>query len=117
MGGRIKKLFGDLDADSSGSVTITELEESMGTQCVQAVFASMDIDAKDAWTLFRMLGQKDEITAEDFVEGLMRLKGNAKRADFVELLMLVKGLDSGFQDLWLLVDDVSRRITEGSVAA
>lgn len=84
---RIQRLFQDIDEDGSGIVTLHELESRINDDAVQAVFASMDIDTSDAWMLFKLLDSDEgnELDIEEFVMGLMKLKGNAKRADLVEI--------------------------------
>jgi hypothetical protein len=113
---RIKKLFNELDEDASGSLTIAELEEHLQDSNVQAVFASMDIGSSDAWTLFKMLASDEgcEVTSEEFVEGLMRLKGNAKRADFVELHVLIKRFDIGLHAVTGMIESLDHKVAQVS---
>jgi len=91
---RIQRLFEEIDEDGSGIVTIDELEARINDDAVQAVFASMDIDTSDAWMLFKLLDSDEgnELDVEEFVMGLMKLKGNAKRADLVEIHAALKRL-------------------------
>jgi len=101
---RFQKLFEDIDEDRSGKITFDELKESMEQESVRAVFTSLDIDVADAWTLFRLLDTDEgcEIELDEFVSGVMRMKGNAKRADVLQLQAMVKKLLSTLQDLVVL---------------
>jgi len=84
---RFKQLFNQLDTDSSGTLTIAELEEHFDNPLVKAYFESMDIDVNDAWTLFSLLDTKNTqiIDLEEFVTGCLRLKGSAKAVDIVKM--------------------------------
>jgi len=96
---RMRKLFKELDTDESGSLTILELEYNLDVPDVRAVFDSLQIDTSDAWALFKLLDtdEGNEIDVDEFVHGLMRLKGEPKRSDILELEvkvgMVMKGVD------------------------
>ena len=76
----------------SGYISLTELEGHLDEERVQAVFDDLKVDYGDATALFNMLHNNGEegIDAEEFVAGLMQLRGNAKRADMVEIRTQLK---------------------------
>jgi len=84
---RIKKLFKEIDSDQSGHITIKEFERHLGSESVQAYFATLELDPSDAWTLFKLLDwdSSHAIDIDEFVLGCMRLKGAARSADMARL--------------------------------
>lgn len=84
---RIQKLFKQVDDDGSGFITISELEAHLDDESVQAYFSSLDLDPKDAWTLFKLLDvdKGNLVDLEEFIIGCMRLKGDAKSIDIAKL--------------------------------
>mmetsp|Transcript_131468 Transcript_131468/g.245945 ORF Transcript_131468/g.245945 Transcript_131468/m.245945 type:complete len:201 (+) Transcript_131468:2-604(+) len=84
---RIQKLFKNLDDDRSGFITINELEAHLNDENVAAYFSSLDLDPRDAWTLFKLLDvdKGNMVDLEEFVVGCMRLKGDAKSIDVAKL--------------------------------
>lgn len=84
---KLKKLFKDIDADSSQYITYTEFEHHLKDEKVQAYFASLELDTSDAWELFKLLDQNEThvIDVEEFVLGCLRLKGNARAIDIAKM--------------------------------
>jgi hypothetical protein len=85
---KLQDLFRRLDVDKSGFLTIKEFECLLRDDRVQGYFSSMELDTSDAWALFKLLVNEDThvVYTEDFVEGCLRLKGNAKGMDMAKLL-------------------------------
>eukprot|EP00747_Dinoflagellata_sp_TGD_P085867 gnl/TRDRNA2_/TRDRNA2_163048_c0_seq1.p1 gnl/TRDRNA2_/TRDRNA2_163048_c0~~gnl/TRDRNA2_/TRDRNA2_163048_c0_seq1.p1 ORF type:complete len:317 (+),score=47.48 gnl/TRDRNA2_/TRDRNA2_163048_c0_seq1:2-952(+) len=85
---RIRSLFSELDTDGSGALSVQEFKQHLNDPAVEACFATLDLDAADAWTLFQMLDTEDagEIDIDQFVMGCLRIKGNAKSIDMAKLM-------------------------------
>jgi len=85
---QVRKLFSSIDTDDSGCITIQELEEHMNDPAMQAYLEALELDASDAWTLFKLLvsGGNHSIDCDDFIMGCMRLKGVAKAIDLAQLM-------------------------------
>lgn len=96
---RIQNLFRTMDDDESGVLTFDELNKHISTTGVQAIFEALHIDTSDAWTLFNILANsgKNEVNVDEFVTGLMHLKGNAKRIDLVEVKSMIRQVMSSLQ--------------------
>jgi len=109
---RLQRLFAQMDHDESGVITIGEFEEHFYEPNVQAVFDALQISAADAWTLWNILDSDhvNELKMVDFVGGLMRLKGNARRADFIEMQALQKRM-------LLLLQQMTKVVCERSQGA
>jgi len=85
---KIRALFDHIDADASGNITIEELERILNDDTLKAYFQAMDLDAGDAWTLFKLIDTEKThtISVNDFIDGCMRLKGSAKGIDIATLM-------------------------------
>lgn len=83
----LKELFRNLDKDKSGRISIRELEKSISNASVRAWFAAMGIEVADAWTLFKLIDEdrSHDVSAPEFVERCMQLKGNARSLDLALL--------------------------------
>lgn len=79
----LRKLFVALDPDSSGTITIIELETLLKNDVVRAKFQAMGLDMECAWTIFKLMDADGNglITESEFVAGMKALKGGAKSAD------------------------------------
>eukprot|EP00931_Biecheleriopsis_adriatica_P057183 TRINITY_DN33910_c0_g1_i1.p1 TRINITY_DN33910_c0_g1~~TRINITY_DN33910_c0_g1_i1.p1 ORF type:complete len:571 (+),score=107.99 TRINITY_DN33910_c0_g1_i1:46-1758(+) len=84
---KVKSLFEDLDEDGSGTLTLDELEHHMNSDIVKDYFEMLELDVRDAWSLFRLLDQDggSEVELEEFLWGCMHLRGNAKALDLARL--------------------------------
>jgi len=74
-------IFDGLEAD--GSITLCELETFFEEDEVRAMFQSLDLSARDSWTLFKLLDEEGngDINLMEFMEGCLRLRGPAKALD------------------------------------
>lgn len=97
---RLKQLFTSVDTDCSGSITVGELEKLFTDERMLAHISALDLDANDAWTVFKHLdsNRNNVIDLDEFVMGIMRLRGAAKGVDLHTLIVnhqrLVKRLSS-----------------------
>jgi len=83
---RVTQLFHDIDSDSSGYITIGELEGSFKDDTLRARFASLGMDYTDAWTLFKLdVCGKEVIDGEQFLAGCLKMNGVAKSIDIANL--------------------------------
>lgn len=74
-------IFDGLEAD--GAITLCELENFFEQEEVRAMFQSLDLSARDSWTLFKLLDEagNGDINLAEFMEGCLRLRGPAKALD------------------------------------
>jgi hypothetical protein len=91
---RARSLFQEIDQDDSGVITIQQLEHRLQESDVRNWLDSLEIDAEDAWTLFKLLDsdQSNVIDVEEFAMGCLRLKGNARNIDLQRVLYEQKGI-------------------------
>jgi len=74
------RLFREWDTSKDGEITLAEFEEHLQDEKMVAFLKALEIDIEDSWTLFKLLDQDrgGTVTVNEFVEGCLRLKGNAK---------------------------------------
>mmetsp|Transcript_1783 Transcript_1783/g.3931 ORF Transcript_1783/g.3931 Transcript_1783/m.3931 type:complete len:618 (+) Transcript_1783:55-1908(+) len=79
----LRELFGEMDGDCSGTVTWEEFEEYLEDERVQMYFHALQIDASDTQRLFKLIDThgSGEVDIENFLQGCIRLKGQARSID------------------------------------
>lgn len=85
---RIENFFREADVDASGQLSFEEFEDSLMNEECAAHFSSLGLDISQATALFALLDKdnSNEIGIDEFVEGCMKLKGEAKSLDVNMLL-------------------------------
>lgn len=86
---KLQAVFQDtFDDDKAGMITLSEFEDHLRDEGLKAWFASIDIDVKDGWTLFKLLDvdRTGLIQIQDFVVGCLNLRGHAKKIDIRQLM-------------------------------
>jgi hypothetical protein len=84
----LERLFHDLDSSKDGSITLDEFEERMGEEKMQAFLQTLEINASDAWTFFKLLDEDNggSLDLSEFVDGCFRLRGNAKSIHVAQIM-------------------------------
>mmetsp|Transcript_111859 Transcript_111859/g.176215 ORF Transcript_111859/g.176215 Transcript_111859/m.176215 type:complete len:266 (+) Transcript_111859:3-800(+) len=84
---KLKALFRELDdrgTDSPpGMFTLQELEKFLVDPHIEACFASLEIEAEDAWTLFKLLDTQERgyIEFDQFLRGCLKCRGVSRSMD------------------------------------
>jgi len=93
---RMRKVFTSMDTDGGGTISWEEFSRSFEDEELSKTWKVLDIDQKDAWELFQLLDDGDgEITIDDFIEALHRMRGVAQAKDMFRLQkMLVLVMNS-----------------------
>jgi len=110
----MRGVFFDMDSKHSGVVDLEEFEQSLNDERMRAFLASREIDVHDAWTLFKLLDndQRGVIEIENFVEGLLQLKGPAKAMQIAKVLHDGKVLRHQMEHLTDTVEDRLDRLLQ-----
>merc|ERR1719247_1090860 len=93
-----------------GVLSWDEFQEHMKDPAMTLYFKSVDLDAGEAMSLFKLMDTDDDglVEAEEFVLGCLRLKGNAKAIDLASLMYEnqrgFQRLDSQLRRLRKMVD-------------
>lgn len=85
---KIRRLFKDIgEVGDSEIITYRSLERHISDDKVQAYFESLGLDISDAWGLFKLLDvdESHQVELEEFVEGCLRLRGEAKAMDVAKI--------------------------------
>eukprot|EP00929_Paragymnodinium_shiwhaense_P063056 TRINITY_DN31529_c0_g1_i1.p1 TRINITY_DN31529_c0_g1~~TRINITY_DN31529_c0_g1_i1.p1 ORF type:complete len:729 (-),score=102.76 TRINITY_DN31529_c0_g1_i1:58-2244(-) len=92
---RLTKLFKEIDANSSGYITLRDFEKYMQDSRVQAYFHALDLRIHEAWSLFKLIDKEcaHVISIADFVDGCLRMRGNAKSLEVNEMM---------YQNRWMM---------------
>eukprot|EP00931_Biecheleriopsis_adriatica_P025433 TRINITY_DN15612_c0_g1_i2.p1 TRINITY_DN15612_c0_g1~~TRINITY_DN15612_c0_g1_i2.p1 ORF type:complete len:576 (+),score=109.17 TRINITY_DN15612_c0_g1_i2:70-1728(+) len=113
---KVKSLFQDLDEDGSGTLTLAELEHHMSSDAVKDYFEMLELDVRDAWSLFKLLDQDggSAIELEEFLWGCMHLRGNAKALDLARLQHDHKWLLHKLTDFMAYSEEQFQQVTQMS---
>jgi len=89
---RIKTFFHEADVDKSGTLSWEEFRNHLQNPTVRAYFNGIGLDVSQAHALFELLDTdgNDSVTIDEFLDGCMRLKGEAKSVDTHMLHMMVQ---------------------------
>mmetsp|Transcript_71378 Transcript_71378/g.185325 ORF Transcript_71378/g.185325 Transcript_71378/m.185325 type:complete len:540 (-) Transcript_71378:105-1724(-) len=84
---KLLEFFHAADTSGDGKITFLEFEEFLADPRVVTYLATLELDASETENLFSMLDDGDgSVTAEEFVEGAVRLKGVARSQDVVAMM-------------------------------
>merc|ERR1712032_1141765 len=75
--------MGELDDNGNGTFTSEEFKMRISDERVAAYMSSLKLDVSDATSLFTLLDYdaSNEISIDEFVEGCLRLQGEATNLD------------------------------------
>eukprot|EP00930_Biecheleria_cincta_P046107 TRINITY_DN3179_c0_g3_i1.p1 TRINITY_DN3179_c0_g3~~TRINITY_DN3179_c0_g3_i1.p1 ORF type:complete len:623 (+),score=96.77 TRINITY_DN3179_c0_g3_i1:160-2028(+) len=78
-----RRVFEDLDLDTSGTITFDELQAHLDSDSVQDYFKAIDIHISEAKMLFEIMDQDGSGTIDftEFLQGCLRLQGPARAVD------------------------------------
>lgn len=120
----LKTLVHSMDKDKSGTISVEEFKMHMADAQVLSYFSALGLDVRDAQLFFEMLrdfSDSKEIAIDAFVEGCMRMKGQATGIDqqtvIMELRRVRKRQEECFKLYHTKLEDVTRRVNmlEGGV--
>lgn len=83
----LAKLFDVIDADNSGTITMSEFEELLQSDMAHAHFQALELNVSDAWTLFKLIDRDGSgaISISEFLTGCEALKGGARTIDIASI--------------------------------
>mmetsp|Transcript_63704 Transcript_63704/g.136946 ORF Transcript_63704/g.136946 Transcript_63704/m.136946 type:complete len:735 (-) Transcript_63704:51-2255(-) len=97
----VRRMFHEADVDGTGDLTWKEFDAHCSDERVKAFFTTLELDVSEAKGLFRLLDVESTgvINAEDFVNGCLKLKGQARALDVATLLYESKKASKKWQHM------------------
>eukprot|EP00929_Paragymnodinium_shiwhaense_P119381 TRINITY_DN91275_c0_g1_i1.p1 TRINITY_DN91275_c0_g1~~TRINITY_DN91275_c0_g1_i1.p1 ORF type:complete len:708 (-),score=108.70 TRINITY_DN91275_c0_g1_i1:340-2463(-) len=79
----MRELFHEMDEDRSGTVSWAEMEAHFQNVQVQGLFQTLGLSSDDLALLFRLIDDdgSGEVNIDEFLDGCLKLKGEAKSID------------------------------------
>jgi len=94
---KLKALFWQLDTSGDGLISWDEFQCMMTNSHLKTWLSALEIDPHDLQQFFELLDDGDgQLTINEFVGGISRLKGYAKAVDMAQLVAMHKRLDAKF---------------------
>eukprot|EP00929_Paragymnodinium_shiwhaense_P024205 TRINITY_DN14971_c0_g1_i1.p1 TRINITY_DN14971_c0_g1~~TRINITY_DN14971_c0_g1_i1.p1 ORF type:complete len:640 (-),score=159.25 TRINITY_DN14971_c0_g1_i1:378-2297(-) len=94
-------LFHQMDLDRNGEVLLDEFAQLLADPRVSKWLNAMEVEVQDPDILFRLLKREDApgVSFPDLVNGIKRLRGNARSVDVVVMIRQINELEDAFDDL------------------
>eukprot|EP00930_Biecheleria_cincta_P065584 TRINITY_DN5141_c0_g1_i1.p1 TRINITY_DN5141_c0_g1~~TRINITY_DN5141_c0_g1_i1.p1 ORF type:complete len:582 (+),score=124.71 TRINITY_DN5141_c0_g1_i1:175-1920(+) len=110
----IRRIFQQADKNGSNSITLEELQTQVKHPWVKAYFAGLDIDPREASIIFTLLDtdSNGELTIDEFVAGILKMKGSAKGVDVLAIMFDHQRLALSFNVLCSYLEDELREIKD-----
>mmetsp|Transcript_97376 Transcript_97376/g.225753 ORF Transcript_97376/g.225753 Transcript_97376/m.225753 type:complete len:271 (+) Transcript_97376:2-814(+) len=84
---KLSDLFREADRNSDGFLTMDELKQVLAYPKVKLWMSVVGLDVSDATAIFQTLDDGDgRVSREEFINGIMRLKGNSRSQDTVLIM-------------------------------
>merc|ERR1712232_122707 len=107
----VKEFFRNADLDKNGKLSWEEFEKHLDNREVQAYFNAIELDVSRAQILFDLLDSdgSNQVTIDEFLDGCMRLKGEARSID---LNLLLFSYQAGNDRLVMSLAGVENQVAE-----
>mmetsp|Transcript_13439 Transcript_13439/g.31595 ORF Transcript_13439/g.31595 Transcript_13439/m.31595 type:complete len:682 (-) Transcript_13439:168-2213(-) len=109
----LRSLFHDISGCEEGVIGLAEFKGHLDDKKVKAFFKTLEIDTNDALTLFQLLDadRGGTVDIHEFVEGCLRLSGNAKSIQAAKMMYENKWIMEKLSELATLIRDDQRSRT------
>jgi hypothetical protein len=94
-----RELFAKCDESGSGKLSIETIHSQLSNPEMEVYFKMLDVDISEAEGLFKLLDidESGQVDYEEFLEGCMRLRGNARAIDVVTVMIEGRKLSRKWQ--------------------
>eukprot|EP00405_Crypthecodinium_cohnii_P058262 CAMPEP_0206621040 /NCGR_PEP_ID=MMETSP0325_2-20121206/61997_1 /ASSEMBLY_ACC=CAM_ASM_000347 /TAXON_ID=2866 /ORGANISM="Crypthecodinium cohnii, Strain Seligo" /LENGTH=300 /DNA_ID=CAMNT_0054144145 /DNA_START=479 /DNA_END=1381 /DNA_ORIENTATION=- len=97
---KLLDFFHAADASDDGYLTLEEFEDILAHPKVKTWLSIMDLDVHETADFFNILADEEGLVApEEFVEGILRLKGGARAQDVVTILKITQKIAASVNDM------------------
>jgi len=103
---QMRSLFGAMTTNRSGTLNYAEFHEYSQDPRVQGYLSALGLEANDAERLFAILDANNsgDVDVGEFLDGCLRIKGNARSMDVYTMMRDLKILDGRVKALCKSVD-------------
>merc|ERR1711870_97949 len=97
--GEMRDLFAEIDQDDSGTVGLEEIQAYLEDPRVQGYFQALGLDPNDTERLFKLIDDdgSGDVDVTEFLEGCLRLKGQARSIDVYAIMHDLKNCESNLE--------------------
>ncbi|CAE6971746.1 unnamed protein product [Symbiodinium natans] len=108
----VRRIFNEADVEGKGALTYEQLKDQLSNPWVKAYFHGLDIDPNEAAIIFTLMDtdHNGTVTADEFIDGTMKLKGSAKSVDMLLLMFDQVRFTTKFNFLCSFIEDELRGI-------
>jgi len=111
--GHLREVFEKVDRDGGGHLSFEEFSEVISDEEVKSWLSMLELDVHEVTGLFQLLDSGDgTISFEEFISGIMRMKGSAKSVDLVTLLFENKKIMDKLNSLVSTMGSIERRLED-----
>jgi len=108
---KLENVFKAVDVSGKGTLNLEEFETVVSNTSVKTWLQVLELEVHDAHSLFHILDDGDgEVTYEEFLQGVMRVKGQARSMDVVALMRSSDKSLAATKELYEKVNGVQGRI-------
>merc|ERR1712232_285302 len=88
----MRQVFNQIDEDNSGEINCYEMERFLKEDSLRKYLEALNVSAEDTRMLFRLLDKdgSDRIDIDEFCDGCMRLKGQARSFDIHVMIYQIR---------------------------
>lgn len=111
---KIRHLFEKIDVEETGVITYKMIESCVTSNEVQLMCESIGIDVWDAWSFFKLLDVDAGGAVEigEFLEGCLRLRGEARAMDVVKILHDQGWLIRNQSRFWIYMEEQMEEVKD-----
>jgi len=92
---KMRDIFDEIDDSGDGLVSKEEFDQLMTDKIMRNWLSTMDLEVTELETVFKLLDDGDgKIAVDEFIKGVVRVRGNAKSIDMVNLISMTKRMES-----------------------
>merc|ERR1712048_777859 len=92
-------LFNDMDQDGAGTIGLEQIQALLEDPRVQGYFTALGLDPNDTERLFKLIDDdgSGDVDVTEFLEGCLRLKGQARSIDVYAIMHDLKCFEQNFE--------------------
>jgi len=109
---KLSSIFAALDVSGDGRLSVDEFERAVSNSDVKTWLQVLEMEVHDVDALFQMIDDGDGfVTYDEFLQGIMRLKGQARTLDVIRIANKCDRID---KEVRVLTNQVHRRQSTNS---